>query len=96
MLNISEFELALFHNYVMDFHGPDSDLYPIKGVDLEVVEKATNLLLVSCESDIPECAHIEWGGGDTADRERVRDIIIDYLEWEKGRVDPRQKVIFED
>ena len=74
-----------FADYVWDFYSPKSDLYPIKGWTIEDVFQAINtykqrLLKVSYNN--PEYIskygeRYTWGYGDSLDRERVRDIILE-------------------
>ena len=71
--------------YVWDFYSPKSDLYPIKGLTIEDVFQAIydykqRLLKVSYNN--PEYIskygeNYTWGYGDSLDRERVRDIILE-------------------
>jgi len=67
----SDKELRKFYDYVMSFYGR-SELYPItkngKNLHKRDIEKATWKLLKSRH---------EWGGGDSVDREAVRDILLD-------------------
>jgi len=72
----SERELRKFYDYVMDFYGR-SGLYPItkngRPLHKRDVVKATWKMLKG---------RYEWGGGDSVDRERVRDIMLDAgYEW---------------
>ena len=61
-----------FLDYVMSFYGDDDALYPIDRLTREEVALATLNYLDLCE----EGTHVTWGGGDSLDRERVRDLII--------------------
>ena len=73
-------EVDYFHAYVESFYGnvPDA-IYPI-GATYEMIVAATGKYIDSLcvEPDSPT-----WGGGDSIDRERVRDIMINdfKLEW---------------
>ena len=61
-----------FLDYVMSFYGDDDALYPIDGLTREEVALATlNYLDLCAVSDV-----VNWGDGDSLDRERVRDFII--------------------
>ena len=70
-------EVDYFHAYVESFYGnvPDA-IYPI-GATYEMIVAATGKYIKSLNDKI------SWGGGDSIDRERVRDIMInDFgLEW---------------
>lgn len=81
---ITKSQRAAFLNYVMDFYGPQSDLYPIEGLTLEIADKATNIHLARSGSDAEDDAHIVWCDGDSVDRECVRDIINDILPTAEG------------
>ena len=61
-----------FLDYCMDFYNPTSGLYPIDGLTRAEVALATLNYL-----DLVACTDIEWGDGDSLDRERVRDILIE-------------------
>ena len=74
-----------FADYVWDYYSPKSDLFPIKGLTIEDVFQAIfiykqRLLKVSYNN--PEYVNAygknySWGYGDSLDRERVRDIILE-------------------
>ena len=61
-----------FLDYCMDFYNPTSGLYPIDGLTREELALATLNYL-----DLVACTDITWGDGDSLDRERVRDILIE-------------------
>ena len=61
-----------FLDYCMDFYNPSSGLYPIDGLTREELALATLNYLDLCAS----CDNITWGDGDSLDRERVRDFVI--------------------
>ena len=62
-----------FLDYVMSFYGDDDALYPIDNLTREEVALATlNYLDQVAASN----GTINWGDGDSLDRERVRDFII--------------------
>ena len=48
-------------------------LYPIDGLTREELALATLNYLDLCET----VEHVNWGGGDSLDRERVRDFVIE-------------------
>ena len=74
-----------FADYVWDFYSPKSDLYPIKGLTIEDVFQAIydyKQRLLKVRYNNPEyinkyCENYTWGYGDSLDRERGRDIILD-------------------
>ena len=61
-----------FLDYVMSFYGDADALYPIDRLTREEVALAVLNYLDLCE----EGTHVTWGGGDSLDRERVREFII--------------------
>jgi len=61
-----------FLDYVMSFYGDADALYPIDNLTREEVALAVlNYLDLCAVSDV-----VNWGDGDSLDRERVRDFII--------------------
>ena len=80
-----------FADYVWDYYSPKSDLFPIKGLTIEDVFQAIftykqRLLKVSYNN--PEYIkafgnNYTYGYGDSLDRERVRDILLEnpQLSW---------------
>ena len=56
--------------YVEWFYNAKTGIYPIKGLTSTMVLDATQKYINSLNDDIT------WGGGDSLDRERVRDIIL--------------------
>lgn len=66
-------ELVHFRNYVLSFYAYDG-LYPIEGLSVDAVERTIMEYLEICSSTT---RHETWGCGDSLDRERVRDLIID-------------------
>ena len=70
-------EVVDFIAYVENFYGnvPDA-IFPI-GATPQMIIAATSKYINSL------CDSVTWGGGDTLDRERVRDILIEdnNLEW---------------
>ena len=76
--------LQEFVNYVWDFYKPHSDLYPIKGLVKQDIYDAFYVYkhrLLKAAND--KNNRYTWGYGDSLDRERVRDIILenDILSW---------------
>ena len=77
MTNLTEFV-----NYVWSFYSPDSELYPIKGLtkkDILDAFKVYRKRIQAAESNNGRWFNVSysWGGGDSLDRERVRDIILE-------------------
>ena len=67
--------LEEFVDYVWSFYNPQSDLYPIKGLTKKDIFDAFNVYVSRIESNNNDL--YSWGDGDSLDRERVRDIILD-------------------
>ena len=66
--------LVEFKEYVLSFYNEWDGLYPILGLtDDDVVVAIVEYLKMCCD---PE-NFMEWGDGDSVDRERVRDIILE-------------------
>ena len=72
MFNVNE-----FIDYVWSFYNPNSDLYPIKGLTKLDIYTAYNTYIERYEKGDLEYVHYSWGEGDSLDRERVRDIILE-------------------
>ena len=66
-----------FINYCLDFYGKGG-LYD-QGRTKEQIAYATTMYLDACayyeENNMP---NMTWGGGDSLDRERVRDLMNNY------------------
>jgi len=76
------FDLQEFIDYVWEFYNPQSDLYPIKGLTKEDILDALNVYqkrIKEAESNNGRWFNVTyiWGDGDSLDRERVRDIILE-------------------
>lgn len=71
MANFSE-----FLDYCESFYNPKHPdaLYPIEGLTRGELALATLEYLDSCNDEIT------WGGGDSLDRERVRDTVLEIRE----------------
>ena len=69
-----------FVSYVDDFYNEKSGIYPIKGMTDMMVIKAVQKYIQQL-GDRTDAA--SWGGGDSLDRERVREIILadNDVEW---------------
>ena len=71
--------LTNFVEYVDSFYGVNDPLYPLikDGKSLSKVDilGATEKYLGNCSD--PKQEYCTWGDGDSLDRERVRDILLD-------------------
>ncbi len=76
-IQIENNEVLKFVEYVHTFYNPESGIYPIKGATLEVIIKAIKEYVGSANA-YPG----GWVGGDSTDRERVRDLILQNDECE--------------
>ena len=77
MTNLQEFV-----DYVWAFYNPQSELYPIKGLTMKdifnaIKEYARRIQIAKSNNNKYFNVTYSWGDGDTLDRERVRDIILD-------------------
>ncbi len=74
-----------FMEYVWAFYNPQSDLYPIKGLTKEDIFDAIFTYrdrIIQAEND--NNPYYSWGDGDSLDRERVRDIILEQPQFTFG------------
>ena len=75
--------LQEFVNYVWDFYKQHSDtIYPIKGLTKQDIFDALKIYSNRCDlakSNNGRWFNVSysWGDGDSLDRERVRDIILE-------------------
>ena len=76
--------LQFFIDYVWDFYNPDSDLYPIKGLTKDDILDALNVYQERIKVAESNNERYTWGDGDTIDRERVRDIILEQPQFTWG------------
>ena len=73
--------LTNFVNYVDSFYGQDDPLYPMMSQETKQpltkidILRATENYLSMCSDDSNKLC--TWGDGDSLDRERVRDILLD-------------------
>ena len=71
--------LTNFVEYVDSFYGVNDPLYPLikegKPLSKVYILGATEKYLGQCADDKLE--YVTWGDGDSLDRERVRDILLD-------------------
>ena len=73
--------LTEFVNYVDSFYGQNDPLYPMMSQETKQpltkfdIYRATEYYLAQCSDDrVTNCV---WGDGDSLDRERVRDILLE-------------------
>ena len=69
--NIVSDETQMFVSYVWSFYNHVDGVYPIEGLTKGMVVDATHKYIADLRDDIT------GGGGDSLDRERVRDIILE-------------------
>ena len=69
--------LQEFIDYVWSFYNPQSELYPIKGLEKRHIWDAYFTYKDRILKGDLEYVHYSWGDGDSLDRERVRDIILE-------------------
>ena len=77
--------LTNFVEYVDSFYGVNDPLYPMinnetkKPLSKDDILGATEKYLGQCADDKLE--YVTWGDGDSLDRERVRDILLDQFNY---------------
>ena len=77
--------LTNFVEYVDSFYGDNDPLYPMinnetkKPLSKVDILGATEKYLNQCSDDKLE--YVTWGDGDSLDRERVRDILLDSFNY---------------
>ncbi len=73
-----------FIDYVCSFYLPTDPevLYPIQGLKRSHVQRATEDYLTLCLDE--SLTNITWGNGDSLDRERVRDILLNQYNFTSG------------
>jgi len=76
-IQIENNEILDFVEYVDSFYNPETGVFPIKGATLQVITKAIKAYVGSAN-----CYYGGWAGGDSTDRERVRDLILQNSECE--------------
>ena len=79
--------LQEFVDYVWSFYAPHSELYPIKGLTKKDIFDAFYVYkhrLLKASNNINN--NYTWGYGDSLDRERVRDIILEEPQFTFGGV----------
>ena len=90
-MKISENSQSQFIDYVLDFYGPGG-IYPLADpiINNKFVERDDVLKAFKKYNSLLENARLlrttyTWGGGDSLDRERVRDILLQNynFQWTK-------------
>ena len=90
-MKITKNSQSQFINYVLDFYGQDG-IYPLanpiisnKFVERDDVLKAFKKYKSLLKTAILLQTNYTWGGGDSLDRERVRDILLQNynFQWTK-------------
>jgi len=66
-VQIENNEILDFVEYVDSFYNPVTGVFPIKGATVEVITNAIKTYISTATT---------YGGGDSVDREFVRDIIL--------------------
>ena len=74
---------AEFVSYVDSFYGTNDPLYPLMSAETKQplciydIVRAIHTYIERIEKGDLEYVHYSWGDGDSLDRERVRDILLD-------------------
>tara|TARA_Y100001970_G_C13723592_1_gene597884 strand:- start:288 stop:599 length:312 start_codon:yes stop_codon:yes gene_type:complete len=71
-----------FVDYVWSFYGNEEPLYPIVGLTKKDIVDAFKIYVDRILKGDLEYVHYSWGDGDSLDRERVRDIILENPKFE--------------
>ena len=66
-VQIDSNEIIDFVEYVNEFYNPVTGVFPIEGATVKAITEAIKIYVGEAST---------WGGGDSVDREFVRDIII--------------------
>lgn len=79
-------KLFEFVDYIWSFYGEhDETLYPIKGLTKKDIYDAIFVYRDRLEdAEKNGLEHYTWGDGDSLDRERVRDILLEKPQFESG------------
>ena len=70
-IQIENNEILDFVEYVDTFYNPVNGVFPIKGATIKVITEAIKTYIGQIVEETT------WGGGDSVDREFVRDIILE-------------------
>ena len=68
-MKISNEQHKSFHDYIYSFYNDTDGIYPIKNITHSMID-------IAIEKYIKDYSN-KWGGGDSLDRESVRDIILE-------------------
>jgi hypothetical protein len=71
-IQIENSEILDFVEYVNEFYNPETGVFPIEGATVKAITEAIKIYVGGIHQEST------WGGGDSVDRERVRDIIIQH------------------
>jgi len=71
-IQIDQNEILDFVEYVDSFYNPVKGVYPIGGLTVEILTESIKTYIKALNEG-------EWGGGDSVDREFVRDIILEKV-----------------
>lgn len=80
-------DVTQFVNYVDMFYGTNDPIYPMvtnstnKPLTKYDIMRASLNYIDKCEKGDLEYVHYTWGDGDSLDRERVRDILLDEFNY---------------
>jgi len=84
---ITQDQLNEFVSYVDMFYGTNEPLYPMMSQvtkqplnKMDITRAALNYIDRCLKGDL-EYVHYTWGDGDSLDRERVRDILLDEYDY---------------
>lgn len=71
-------EILEFSDYVSGYYNQETGLYKIPRANKEMINQAIDKYLEFLDSE--ENMGMTWGGGDSIDRERTRDILRDLID----------------
>jgi len=82
-MNILQSDITNFVDYVDSFYGTNDPIYPMMSQEtkqplnkFDILRASLNYIDRCMKGDL-EYVHWVWGDGDSLDRERVRDILLD-------------------
>ena len=83
-------EIKEFAEYVFSFYGADDAIYPMKHkktkqlVTYYEILLAIDLLMKEYKRRKNDTIPFTYGGGDSLDRERVRDVLVKSMDFDKN------------